>query len=77
MTLLASHIDQARPLRPAEPVLARKVDDLREIGEHRDDDAGNANELKHPLSLADFEQDSYRAPNALLRGTASMRDGSL
>jgi hypothetical protein len=28
-------------------VLAGKVDDLREIGERRDDDAGNADELKH------------------------------
>jgi hypothetical protein len=30
-------------------VLAREVDHLGEIGEHREDDAGDPNELKHLL----------------------------
>jgi hypothetical protein len=32
-------------------VLAREVDYLGEIGEYRDDDAGNTQELKHLLRL--------------------------
>jgi hypothetical protein len=32
-------------------VLAREVDYLREIGEYRNDDAGNTQELKHLMRL--------------------------
>jgi hypothetical protein len=53
----ADHDAAREPHRPRAPadagrtVLAGEVDDLREIGEHRDGYAGNANELKHASGI--------------------------
>ena len=46
-------------------VLARKVDDLRQIGQHRDRDPGDAKQLKHVRPQSDCEGLCPPTPNDL------------
>ena len=75
MTLLTSHIDHARAAHACRTVLPGEMDHLREIREHRDDDACNAEQLKHPPRPALSGAAAQRSRPSLCRSSGGDGDG--